>query len=98
MARAGGDARSHCDPRRDPRLQPRRLGQPQVTTLDFTTTAMHGLDYLRSDAYFAERVAGTGGSKATAYRRARELLKPYRSAILFPEALLLPPAGDDLRR
>src|SRR5947207_2855240 len=47
---------------------------------------------------FAERVASADELKAAAYRRAREQLEPYRSAILLPETLLLLPAGDDLRR
>jgi hypothetical protein len=60
-------------------------------------TAAQALDHVRSDAYFAERVAGTDDQRATSYRRAREHLKSYLSAIILPEALLLLPVCD-LRR
>jgi hypothetical protein len=67
-------------------------------TISFTSmTAAQDLDHMRSDAYFAERVAGADELQATAYRRAREHLKPYPSAIIFPEALLFLPVHD-LRR
>jgi hypothetical protein len=67
-----------------------------LTIFSISTTAHH-LDHTRSDAYFAERVAGTDDARAAAYRSAREHLRSYPSAILFPEHLLLLPVCD-LRR
>src|SRR5471032_660591 len=58
----------------------------------------HSLNDMRSDAYFAERMAGADELRVAAHCRARDELKPYPSAILFPEMLLALPVGDDLRR
>jgi hypothetical protein len=61
-------------------------------------TAAQCLDHIRGNAYFTERVARIDDTTAAAYRDAREQLKRYRSAILFPETLLLLPVCDLRRR
>lgn len=54
----------------------------------------------RSDSYRVERMLHAEPDEAAAYRRTMQFLKPYPSAIIFPETLLLLPClpGRRLRR
>jgi hypothetical protein len=62
------------------------------------STAAEILGHVRSDAYSAKRMAGIDDQTAEAYRRVRDQLKSYPSAIILPEALVLLPRTNSSGR